>query len=146
MPEQPPLLEQVRRALRLKHYSIRTEDAYVQFIKRFILFHRKRHPSEMGADEIRQYLSYLANEGRVAASTQNQALSALLFLYRVVLDVDLPFIEGIERAKRPTRVPVVLTPEEAARIISNLEGVYRDHGLAALRVGAEGHGVRAPSG
>jgi len=125
MQEKLPLLEQVRRALRVKHYSIRTEDAYVQFIKRFILFHHKRHPSEMGADEIRQYLSYLANEGRVAASTQNQALSALLFLYRVVLDVDLPFIEGIERAKRPLRVPVVLTPEEAARIISNLEGVYK---------------------
>lgn len=125
MPETSPLLEQVRRIIRLKHYSIRTEDAYVQFIKRFILFHHKRHPSEMGADEIRQYLSYLANEGRVAASTQNQALAALLFLYRSVLDVDLPYIEGIERAKRPARVPVVLTPEEAANIISHLDGVYK---------------------
>lgn len=125
MHEKLPLLEQVRRTLRLKHYSIRTEQAYVQFIKRFILFHGKRHPSEMGADEIRQYLSHLASVDRVAASTQNQALAALLFLYRVVLGVELPFVEGIERAKRPARLPVVLTPEEAARIISHLEGVYK---------------------
>ena len=125
MSDNLPLLEQVRRSLRLKHDSIRTEDAYVQFIKRYIIFHHKRHPSEMGADEIRHYLSYLANEGRVSASTQNQALCALLFLYRVVLNLELPFIEGIERAKSPSRIPVVLTPEEAARIISNLDGVYK---------------------
>ena len=99
MAEKPPLLEQVRQCLRLKHYSIRTEDAYVQFIKRFILFQRKRHPSEMGAVEIRQFFSHLATEGRVSASTQNQALAALLFLYREVLGVELPFIEGIERLR-----------------------------------------------
>lgn len=86
MTDKLPLLEQVPHCMRLKHYSIRTEEAYVQFIKRFILFHMKRHPSQMGADEIRQYLSYLANVGRVAASTRNQALSALLFLYRVASD------------------------------------------------------------
>ena len=125
MPEKPGLLEQVRRALRLKHYSIRTEAAYVQCIKRFIIFHGKRHPAQMGADEIRQYLSHLATDCRVAASTQNQALSALLFLYREVLDVELPFVAGITRAKRPARVPVVLTPEEAARIIAQLCGIYR---------------------
>ncbi len=79
MRDKPSLLDQVRHCIRLKHYSIRTEQAYVQFIKRLILFHRKRHPLEMGADEIRQYLSYLANVGQVSASTQNQALSALLF-------------------------------------------------------------------
>jgi integron integrase len=125
MTDKPPLLEQVRHYIRLKHYSIRTEEAYVQFIKRFILFHRKRHPLGMGPEQIRQYLSHLANVGRVAASTQNQALSALLFLYREVLNVELPFIDGIERAKRPVRVPVVLTREECDKIISQLSGIYK---------------------
>jgi integron integrase len=120
-----PLLEQVRRCLRLRHYSIRTEQAYVQWIKRFILFHGKRHPAEMGADEIRHFLSHLASDGSVAASTQNQALSALLFLYRDVLGVELPYVEGIERARRPARVPVVLTREEAGRILSQVGGTYR---------------------
>lgn len=101
----PPLLEQVRHCIRLRHYSIRTEEAYLNTIKRFILFHGKRHPAVMGAEEIRQYLSYLATQRNVSASTQNQALSALLFLYREVLGIELPFVEGIERAKRPTRVP-----------------------------------------
>ncbi len=90
MAQKSPLLEQVRRCLRLRHYSIRTEQAYVQWIKRFILFHRKRHPTEMDVDEIRHFLSHLATDGGVAASTQNQALSALLFLYRDVLGVELP--------------------------------------------------------
>ncbi len=125
MRDKPSLLDQVRHTIRLKHYSIRTEQAYVQFIKRFILFHRKRHPLEMGAEEIRQYLSYLANVGQVSASTQNQALSALLFLYREVLNVDLPYIEGIERAKRPVRVPVVLTREECNKILSHLGGIHK---------------------
>ena len=84
-----PLLTQVRHRLRLKHYSIRTEDAYAQVIKRFIIFHHKRHPLEMGVEEIRQYLSHLANQGKVSASTQNQALAALLFLYRDVLDKEI---------------------------------------------------------
>ena len=124
MPEQPRLLEQVSAHIRFKHYSIRTEEAYLKTIKRFILFHHKRHPQQMGADEIRQYLSHLATEGHVSASTQNQALAALLFLYRDVLGVELPFIDGIERAKRPVRVPVVLTREETSRILSQLNGVY----------------------
>ena len=124
MPEKPTLLEQVRCVLRLKHYSIRTEAAYVQCIKRFIVFHGKRHPAEMGADEIRQYLSRLATDGRVAASTQNQALSALLFLYREVLNVELLFVEGLTCAKQPVRVPVVLTPEEARHILDQLSGTY----------------------
>lgn len=128
MPEQPLLLDRVRRHLRLLHYSLRTEEAYVQCIKRFILFHRKRHPIEMGVDEIRQYLTHLANEEQVAASTQNQALSALLFLYRQVLSVDLPFIDGIERAKRPARVPVVLTRAEANTLLSEMSGA---HGIMA---------------
>jgi site-specific recombinase XerD len=86
------LLDQVREVLRLRHYSIRTEEAYVQTIRRFILYHRKRHPREMGVDEIRQYLSHLATDGNVAASTQNVALCALLFLYRQVLQIDLPLM------------------------------------------------------
>jgi integron integrase len=134
MHEQPRLLERVRAHIRFKHYSIRTEEAYLQAIKRFILFHHKRHPREMGADEIRQYLSYLATEGHVSASTQNQALAALLFLYRDVLGTELPFIDGIEKAKRPVRVPVVLTREEASRIISHLSGVY--HLMASLLYGS----------
>src|SRR3954471_14593759 len=101
------LLDQVRAAIRLRHYSIRTEEAYVNVIRRFIKYHRKRHPKEMGTDEIRPYLSHLANVGQVSASTQNQVLSALLFLYREVLGVELPFIDGVERTKRPQRVPVV---------------------------------------
>lgn len=134
MPEQPRLLEQVRDLIRLKHYSLRTEEAYLKTIKRFILFHHKRHPQEMGADEIRQYLSHLAVEGHVSASTQNQALSALLFLYRDVLGVELPFIDGLERAKRPVRVPVVLTREETGRILSQLDGVH--HLMASLLYGS----------
>ena len=119
------LLDRVRHHIRLKHYSIRTEEAYAQAVKRFILFHNKRHPREMGAEEIRQYLSHLANEGRVSASTQNQALAALLFLYREVLGTDLPFVEGIERAKRPARVPVVLTRDEVDGLLARLDGTHR---------------------
>ena len=124
-PQKPPLLQQVRHSLRLKHYSIRTEEAYVQTIKRFILFHRKRHPAEMGADEIRQYLSHLANRNGVSASTQNQALAALLFLYREVLGFEPERVDGIERARRPQHVPTVLTREEARRVLSQLSGVHR---------------------
>ena len=125
LPPGMPLLERVRHHARLKHYSIRTEEAYVRTVKRFILFHGKRHPAEMGAEEIRQYLSHLATEGRVSASTQNQALSALLFLYREVLGAELAYVEGIERAKRPARVPVVLTREEVRRILDCLTGAHR---------------------
>lgn len=124
MPESRRLLERVRDHIRFKHYSIRTEEAYVKVIKRFILFHHKRHPQEMGAGEIRQYLSHMANEGHVSASTQNQALAALLFLYRDVLGAELPFIDGVERAKLPVRVPMVLTHEETSRILSRLDGIY----------------------
>ncbi len=125
MAGKPSLLEQVRQCLRLKHYSIRTERAYVDWIKRYILFHHERHPTEMGADEIRHFLSHLAVDGKVAAATQNQALCSLLFLYRDVLGVELPYVEGIERAKRPTRVPVVLTRGEADLVLSKMSGTYR---------------------
>jgi integron integrase len=131
---QPSLLEQVRSTIRLCHYSIRTEEAYVNIIRRFILFHQKRHPKEMGVDEIRQYLSHLATDNNVAASTQNVALAAILFLYREVLGIDLPLIEGVERAKRPQRLPVVLTPEEVQRILAHITGTQ--HLLASLLYGA----------
>ena len=119
------LLDRVRDAIRFKHYSLRTEQAYVDWIKRFILFHGKRHPDSMGAEEVRAFLTDLATNQNVAASTQNQAFSALLFLYRNVLKQDLPWIGNIERAKRPAKVPVVLTPEEARAIISKLRGTSR---------------------
>jgi len=131
---QPRLLDQVRSAIRLRHYSIRTEEAYLNVIRRFILYHRKRHPKEMGADEIRQYLSHLARDGNVAASTQNVALAALLFLYREVLQLDLPLIEGVERAKRPQRIPVVLTVEEVKRVLVQMSGTH--HLMASLLYGA----------
>ncbi len=129
-----PLLDQVREVLRLRHYSIRTEEAYVQTIRRFILYHRKRHPREMGVDEIRQYLSHLATDGNVAASTQNVALCALLFLYRQVLAIDLPLIENVERAKGPKRVPVVFTPGEVRRVLANIHGTHLM--MASLLYGA----------
>ena len=110
----PKLFDREHSVARLRHLSLGTERAYSNWIRRFILFHRKRHPSEMGAEEIRQFLSHLAVEGQVAASTQNVALCALLFLYRDVLQIELPYVEGIERAKRPTRVPVVFTRGEVS--------------------------------
>ncbi len=122
---QPPrLFDQVREAIRLRHYSLRTEQAYLHWIKRFILFHRKRHPAEMGPAEIEAFLTWLAVEGSVAASTQGQALAALLFLYKEVLDMNLPWLNEIVRAKRPQRIPTVLTPNEVAALISNLEGTH----------------------
>lgn len=122
----PPrkLLDQVRDLLRTKHYSIRTETQYLQWIKHFILFHDKRHPREMGAREIEAFLTHLAVQRQVAASTQNQALSALLFLYRDVLNVDLPWLENVTRAKRPQRLPVVLTRDEVQSILARMSGTY----------------------
>ena len=115
-------MDEVRRIARLHHYSYETEKAYSQWIRRFILFHQKRHPKEMGAVEVQAYLSYLATSRNVAASTQNQALSALLFLYQKVLDQDLPWLAEIVRAKRPVRVPVVLTRSEVQRLLDALVG------------------------
>ena len=124
MPSSPKLLDEVRSVIRLRHYSIRTEQAYTNFIRRFILFHHKRHPREMGVDEIRQFLTFLAVEGNVAASTQNVALNALLFLYRDVLKISLPLIDGVERAKRPHRLPVVLSRDEVSRVLAQLSGTH----------------------
>lgn len=119
------LLDQVRDAIRLRHYSIRTEDAYVGWIKRFILFHGKRHPNEMGSPEITAFLTHLAVNEKVAASTQNQALSALLFLYRHVLHRELQGPIDAVRAKKPQRLPVVMTPHEVQRLIAALPDPYR---------------------
>jgi integron integrase len=118
----PRLLDQVRETIRVKHYSPKTEDAYVGWVRRYILFHGKRHPSEMGADQVAQFLSHLALENQVAASTQNQAFNALLFLYRQVLGIDLGEIGGAVRAKKPKRLPVVLTRDEVQVVLALLEG------------------------
>jgi integron integrase len=118
----PRLLEQVREALRMRHSSIRTEEAYVGWIRRFILFHDKRHPRAMGKAEITAFLTTLAVRGKVAASTQNQALSALLFLYRHVLDTDVPWLDELVHAKRPQKLPVVLTRGEVQALLSCLRG------------------------
>ena len=116
-PEPPRLLERVRAAIRARHYSIRTEDAYVMWIKRYILFHGKRHPSAMGAEEVNAFLSDLAVRQHVAASTQGQALSAILFLYREVLKEELPWIDDLVRADKPRRLPVVFTRREVVALI-----------------------------
>jgi integron integrase len=124
-PRPKKLLDQVRDVIRLKHYSYRTEQTYVQWIYRYILFHDKRHPKEMGVPEIEAFLTDLAVNHHVAASTQNQALSALLFLHRDVLQQQLDQRVNAIRAKKPSRLPTVLTPEECRNIIQNMFGVHR---------------------
>lgn len=119
----PKLLDQVAEKIRLKHYSKRTEQIYVQWIKRYILFHGKRHPKEMGKQEIEAFLSALAIERQVAASTQNQALSAILFLYKEVLQIELPWLSDLVHAKNSHRVPTVLSRIEARKLLVSMEGV-----------------------
>ena len=128
------LLDQMREVLRLKHLSYRTEEAYLSWVKRFILFHGKRHPRDMGAPEIRAFLSHLAIHDKVAASTQNGALNALLFLYRYVLQQSFPELPDLERAKRPRRVPTVWTREEVHVVLTQLHGT--PHLMASLLYGA----------
>ena len=118
----PRLMDEVRGRLRVKHYSLRTERAYLGWIRRFILANGKRHPRMMGGEEVERFLSTLAVQGQVSASTQNQALSALLFLYKEVLGINLPWMEGVVRAKRPQRVPTVLSRDEAQRLLAQLDG------------------------
>ncbi len=119
------VLEQVSDALRVKHYSYQTEKSYLLWIHRFILFHNKRHPKEMSGEEINAFLTYLAVDEKVAASTQNQALSALLFLYREVLHLDLNLDLEAERAKPSRYLPTALTPEEVKAVIVHLSGIHR---------------------
>lgn len=128
MTKQPTLLEVVQQKVRVKHYSIRTEMQYLQWVKRFILFHHKRHPREMGGPEVEAFLSHLATHGNVSSSTQNQALSALLFLYREVLGISLPWMDDVVRAKKPQRLPVVLSKQEVGKILDHMQST---HGLIA---------------
>lgn len=118
----------MRDKIRVKRYSIRTETQYLQWIKRFILFHNKRHPREMGAKEVEAFLTHLATVGNVSASTQNQALSALLFLYREIFELELPWLDQVVRAKKPQRLPVVLSKPEVTNILARMQGT---HGLIA---------------
>ncbi|MDZ7414261.1 MAG: phage integrase N-terminal SAM-like domain-containing protein, partial [candidate division KSB1 bacterium] len=125
IPSSPKLLDRVRQTLRRKHYSYRTEQAYVHWIKRFILFHHKRHPQEMSTPEIEAFLTYLAVHERVAASTQNQALQAILFLYREVLGQEITEPIHPLRAKKPKRLPTVLTRQEVLALLSSLSGTHQ---------------------
>ena len=126
MTKNPKLLNRMRDTLRRKHYAIRTENAYIDWVKRYIFFHKKRHPKDMGAPEIEAFLTHLAVDKKVAASTQNQALCGILFLYRDVLNIDID-IEAINATptKRPQRVPTVLTKQEAATVIKSVTPKYR---------------------
>lgn len=120
--DKPRLLDQVREQIRVRHYSIRTEEAYVDWCRRFILWHGKRHPREMGAAEVEAFLTYLATERHVSASTQNQAKSALLFLYKEVLHIELPWLDEVVQAKVGERLPIVLTPAEVRALLHELNG------------------------
>jgi integron integrase len=120
-PQPPRLLDQARQVLRVRHYALRTEECYLQWITRFILFHRRRHPREMGAAEVEQFLTDLAVAGHVSASTQNQALNALVFLYQQVLEIDLGRFDAV-RTRRGKRLPVVLAPEEVAAVLARVQG------------------------
>ena len=128
----PRLLDQVREAIRVRHMARSTEKAYVDWIRKFILFHDKRHPREMGNAEVKAFLTHLAVERNVASSTQNQALSALLFLYRNVLEEDFGWLDGVIRAKRPKRLPAVLTHDEAAALIAVLDGVVSSGAITSI--------------
>ena len=120
----PKILDQLRNKIRRKNYSIRTEKAYVDWNKRFILFHNKKHPREMGAHEVEQFLTHLAVNMNVSASTQNQALSAILFLYKEVLEIELEWLQNVKRAKKPERLPVVFTIKEVKSVMVHLDGIY----------------------
>lgn len=120
----PRLLDQVRAAIRVRHYSRRTEDSYVHWVRRFILFHGKRHPKDMGEPEVTAFLTHLAVNKNVAASTQNQALSAILFLYQKVLEIKLDWLDDVVRARRPKRLPVVLSRNQVNRLLNELNGIH----------------------
>jgi integron integrase len=121
----PKLLDQVKRCIRDKHYSLRTEEAYIYWIRWFIRFHKLRHPAEMGASEVKLFLSYLSNDRNVAVSTHRQALCALVFLYKQVLETEFPWLEDLQRPTRPPKLPVVLTPAEVQSVFANMGGVYQ---------------------
>jgi integron integrase len=134
MADSPKLFDRIHTTFRLKHFSLKTEKSYLYYIKDYLRYHQMRPPRELGVDEIRQYLIHLAVEKHVAASTQNIAFSSLLFLYKQVLIVDLPYIDNIERAKQPDRLPVVFTSEEVRNILAQLESL--PHLVASLLYGS----------
>ena len=142
----PDLMERVRERCRVKHYSLRTEQAYLAWIWRFIRASGGRHPRDLGGVEVEGFLTRLATDGNVAPSTQNQALAALLFLYREVLGVDLPWMENVVRAKGPRRIPVVLSTEEVGRLLAMLDGQAWLMAALLLRHRHAADGMRAPSG
>jgi integrase len=139
------LLDQVRERLRYRHYSIRTEQAYCHWIRGFILFHGKRHPRDLGCSEIEAYLSWLASERRVAVSTHKQALSALLFLYQQVLGLDFPWLKEIGRPRSIRRLPVVLTQDEVARVLTSLDLSHRLIGQLLYGTGVTDRRIGATS-
>ncbi len=128
-PVQPKLLDLVRARIRTKHYSRRTEESYVNWIVKFILFHNKKHPREMGEKEISEFLSHLAAARNVAASTQNQAMCAIVFLYKQILERDVGEFKGLEWAKRPAKLPEVFTTDEVDLVLHKLNGVFRLMGI-----------------
>jgi integron integrase len=133
-PRQPRLLDRLREQVRVRGYSLSTEEAYVGWARRFILFHQKRHPLALGKEEVSAFLSHLATVRDVSPSTQNQALAAILFLYQRVLQVELPWLNDVVRAKRGKRLPVLLTREEVAAVLTHLQGM--PHLMATLLYGA----------
>lgn len=141
MSDKPRLLDQVRNAIRVRHYSYRTEQQYVHWVRRYIIFHGRRHPAGMGGQEVEAFLSHLATDRNVAAATQAQALAALLFLYKAVLNLDLPWLNSVVRARRPKHTPVVLTRSEVRRVLAQMPGV---HGLLAQLL--YGAGLRLAEG
>jgi hypothetical protein len=140
------LADQIRNVLRCKHYSIRTEKTYLSWIKQFVIFHGMRPPRAMGIPEIETFLSHLAVNRKVSASTQNQAFNAILFLYRDVLQIVLGDTINAVRAKRPARVPVVLSQEEVARVLECPQWHKSDHGKSLIRLWAQDYGVLPSSG
>ncbi|PTQ84863.1 phage integrase family protein [Nitrosomonas ureae] len=129
LPPAKKLLDQVREKIRFKHYSISTEKTYISWIRHYIVFNDKRHPADMGAVEVERFLTYLANDRHVSSATQNQALSAILFLYGDVLALDLPWLNGLERSKKPKRLPVVLTPLEVQALLRESSSAPEPVGL-----------------
>lgn len=122
MDGKPKLLDRLREQIRVRHYSIRTESAYVYWVRHFVRFHKLRHPADMGAAEVEQFLTHLAVERNVSASTQNQALAALLFLYKQVLGTELPWLDDVVRATPSERLPLVLSRDETRRLLQNFDG------------------------
>jgi integrase len=123
MPESQGLLEVTREAIRARHLALRTEQVYLQWIRRYVAFHGRRHPRDLGAPALEAFLTHLAVERKVSAVTQNQALGALLFLYRHVLSIDLPWLENVTRAIKPKHLPVVLTRAEVRSLLAQLDGM-----------------------